>query len=113
MEPIRHQEPENNFLQRVREIANETDAVLIFDEITAGWRLTIGGSHLLYNVNPDMMVTAKAISNGYPMAAVIGKAEINPSNYTEFIHSIRTAFLIFAVLCFIGIFFSLARGKSK
>ncbi len=43
----------------------------------------------------------------------IGKAEINPSNYTEFIHSIRTAFLIFAVLCFVGIFFSLARGKSK
>ena len=43
----------------------------------------------------------------------IGKAEINPSNYAEFIHSIRTAFFIFAVLCFIGIFFSLARGKSK
>lgn len=43
----------------------------------------------------------------------IGKAEINPENYTEFIHSIQTAFLIFAVLCFIGIFFSLARGKSK
>ena len=43
----------------------------------------------------------------------IGKAEINPSNYTEFIHSIRTVFLIFAVLCFVGIFFSLARGKSK
>jgi len=43
----------------------------------------------------------------------LGKAKINPSNYTEFIHSIRTAFLIFAILCFIGIFFSLARGKSK
>lgn len=43
----------------------------------------------------------------------MGKAEINPSNYTEFIHSIRTVFFIFAVLCFIGIFFSLARGKSK
>jgi EmrB/QacA subfamily drug resistance transporter len=43
----------------------------------------------------------------------IGKAKINPSNYTEFIISIRTAFLIFAVLCFIGIFFSLARNKSK
>jgi hypothetical protein len=43
----------------------------------------------------------------------IGKAEINPSNYTEFIYSIRTVFIIFAVLCFIGIFFSLARGKSK
>jgi EmrB/QacA subfamily drug resistance transporter len=43
----------------------------------------------------------------------IGKVEINPSNYSEFIHSIRTVFLIFAILCFIGIFFSLARGKSK
>lgn len=43
----------------------------------------------------------------------IGKAKINPSNYTGFIQSIRTAFLIFAVLCFIGIFFSLARGKAK
>lgn len=43
----------------------------------------------------------------------IGKAEINPSNFPEFITSIRTAFLIFAVLCFIGIFFSLARGKTK
>ncbi|MBI9054738.1 MAG: MFS transporter [Bacteroidales bacterium] len=43
----------------------------------------------------------------------IGKAKINPLNYTEFIISIRTAFLIFAVLCFIGVFFSLARGKSK
>ncbi|PLX13280.1 MAG: MFS transporter [Marinilabiliales bacterium] len=43
----------------------------------------------------------------------IGKVEINPSNYDQFIISIRTAFFIFAVLCFIGIFFSLARGKSK
>ncbi len=43
----------------------------------------------------------------------IGKAEINPANHTEFIHSIRAAFFIFAVLCFIGIFLSLARGKSK
>lgn len=43
----------------------------------------------------------------------MGKVEINPSNYTEFIQSIRTVFFIFAVLCFIGIFFSLARGKSK
>ncbi|HDZ17503.1 MAG TPA: aminotransferase class III-fold pyridoxal phosphate-dependent enzyme [archaeon] len=87
IEPIRHQEPENNFLQRAREIADETGAVLIFDEITAGWRLTIGGSHLLYNVNPDMMVTAKGISNGYPMAAVIGKAEIMDAAQTSFISS--------------------------
>ena len=87
VEPFRHQVPENNFLQRIREIANEISAVLIFDEITSGWRLTLGGSHLLYNVNPDMMVTAKGISNGYPMAAVIGKAEIMDAAQTSFISS--------------------------
>jgi len=43
----------------------------------------------------------------------LGKEKINPTNYTEFIFSIRTAFLIFAVLCFIGVFFSLARRNSK
>lgn len=43
----------------------------------------------------------------------IGKVEINPLNYIEFIQSIRIVFLIFAILCFIGIFFSLARGKSN
>ncbi|MFO7829479.1 MAG: MFS transporter [Bacteroidales bacterium] len=44
---------------------------------------------------------------------VIGKVEINPSNYPAFITSLRIAFLVFAVLCFIGIFFSLARGKQN
>ena len=43
----------------------------------------------------------------------LGKEKINPSNYTEFIFSIRTAFIIFAVLCFIGVFFSLARRNTK
>ncbi|MFP4025867.1 MAG: MFS transporter [Thiohalospira sp.] len=43
----------------------------------------------------------------------IGKVEINPSNYDAFILSLRTAFVIFGTLCFIGIFFSLGRGKQK
>ena len=43
----------------------------------------------------------------------IGKVEINPSNFNAFILSIRTAFIIFAVLCFVGVFFSLARNNSK
>ncbi len=87
LEPIRHQEPSNNFLKRVREIADDINAVLIFDEITSGWRLTLGGAHLKYNVNPDIMVTAKAISNGFPMGAVIGKSEIMDSAQMSFISS--------------------------
>lgn len=76
IEPIRHQEPSNNFLERVRKIADDIKAVLIFDEITSGWRLTTGGAHLLYNVNPDIMVSAKAISNGFSICAIIGKRSI-------------------------------------
>ncbi|MHA1284341.1 MAG: aminotransferase class III-fold pyridoxal phosphate-dependent enzyme [Promethearchaeota archaeon] len=87
VEPIRHKEPKNNFLNRVRNIADDINAVLIFDEITAGWRLTVGGSHLFFKVNPDMMVMGKAISNGYPMAAIIGKSEIMDAAQTSFISS--------------------------
>ena len=76
MEPIRHKEPKDNFLLEVRKIANEIGAVLVFDEISAGFRMNVGSSHLIYGVNPDIAVIGKAISNGYPMAAVIGKKEI-------------------------------------
>jgi len=87
LEPFRHQIPQNNFLKKVREIADDIGAVLIFDEITIGWRLTVGGVHLLYDVNPDIMVTGKAFSNGYPMAAIIGKREIMDAAQTSFISS--------------------------
>lgn len=63
-----------------------------------------------------MRLIGQMLSMGIAMmifSIFLGKAKINPENFTEFIHSIRTAFFIFAVLCFIGIFLSLARGKSK
>ena len=87
VEPLRHQKPKNDFLKKVRELTNEIGAVLIFDEITSGWRLTVGGAHLTFNVDPDMMVVAKAMSNGYPMAAVIGKGNIMDAAQTSFISS--------------------------
>ncbi|MFH1822593.1 MAG: aminotransferase class III-fold pyridoxal phosphate-dependent enzyme, partial [Patescibacteria group bacterium] len=52
-----------------------------------GFRRTIGGVHLLYGINPDIAVLGKAISNGYPMAAVIGKKEIMTSAEDSFISS--------------------------
>lgn len=76
VEPIRHHEPKNNFLDNVRRIADEINAVLIFDEITSGWRMRVGGIYELYKVYPDIVVYGKAISNGFPMAAVVGKGEI-------------------------------------
>lgn len=87
MEPVRYQKPEIEFLKEARKIADEIGAVLIFDEVSAGWRFTIGGFHLNCGVNPDIAVFAKGMSNGYPMAAVIGKEEVMQSTQTTFISS--------------------------
>lgn len=87
MEPVRDQDPLPGFLERVRELSKESGAVLIFDEITAGMRLNSGGAHLLYKVNPDIAVFAKAISNGYPMAAIIGTEIVMQAAQNTFISS--------------------------
>jgi len=87
VEPFRHQEPENDFLKKVKDIAGKIGAVLVFDEVTIAWRLNIGGAHLLYGVNPDIAVLGKAMSNGFPMAAVIGREEIMQAAQKTFISS--------------------------
>ena len=87
MEPIRDHEPEPGFLEGVRQIANETGAVLVVDEITAGFRLLTGGAHLKFGVEPDIAVFAKAIGNGFPIAAVIGRAEVMQAAQSTFISS--------------------------
>lgn len=87
MEPCRYDLPKDGFLEKVRKLADEAGIVLIFDEITSGWRHCTGGQHLSLGVNPDMAVFAKAISNGVPMAAVIGKTEVMQAAQGSFISS--------------------------
>lgn len=87
MEPQRNLAPLPGFLEQVRDIATEIGAVLIFDEITSGFRMTCGGIHLLLGVNPDLAVFAKGIANGYPMAAVIGTEEVMQAAQSTFISS--------------------------
>jgi glutamate-1-semialdehyde aminotransferase len=87
LEPIRDHEPAPGFLQAVQKIAKECDAVLIVDEVSSGFRLTTGGAHLLYGLRPDIAVFAKAMSNGYPMAAIIGKEDVMQSAQDTFISS--------------------------
>ena len=87
MEPIRNYEPEPGFLEEVREIATSIRATLIFDEVSSGWRMTTGGVHLLYGVTPDIAVFSKAISNGYPMAAIIGIGDVMQAAQDSFISS--------------------------
>lgn len=87
MEPMRHQEPQPGFLESVRNIANDAHAVLIFDEVSSGFRTRLGGVHMRYGVYPDIAVFGKAMSNGYPMAAIIGKRAIMDAAQTTFISS--------------------------
>lgn len=87
MEPVRHSNPEKGFLQYVRETADRTGAVLIFDEVTSGWRMNAGGIHLIYGIAPDIAVFAKGLSNGYPMAAVMGKRSVMEAAQRTFISS--------------------------
>ncbi len=91
MEPQRGEEPKPEFLESIREIASSINAVLIFDEVTSGFRINNGGIHLTLEVNPDMAVFAKAMANGYAMAAVIGKEEIMEAAQSTFISSTNWA----------------------
>ncbi len=68
--------PNPGFLEGVREIADRYGAVLIYDEIRTGFRLSIGGAQRLYGVTPDLSVLGKAVANGYPISVVTGKKDV-------------------------------------
>lgn len=87
MEPIRNEQPLPGFLEGVRDLANTTGAVLVIDEISAGFRLNTGGAHLLFGLDPDIAVFSKAMGNGYPIAAIIGKRQIMDAAQNTFISS--------------------------
>jgi glutamate-1-semialdehyde 2,1-aminomutase len=87
MEPTRYTDPEPGFLEAIRERCDRHGIRLIFDEISIGWRLGLGGAHLKYGVMPDLAVFAKALGNGFPIGAVIGKAATMEAAQRSFISS--------------------------
>jgi glutamate-1-semialdehyde 2,1-aminomutase len=68
--------PEPGFLQAVREVTKKHGIVMIFDEIVTGFRIAWGGAQERYGVVPDLACYGKAISGGFPMAAIVGDAGI-------------------------------------
>lgn len=80
MEPARSELPPPGYLEGVQRLARQHDVILIFDEVSCGWRQAIGGIQQVVGVTPDMTVVAKAMSNGYPMGAVVGaRAVMEPA----------------------------------
>jgi len=87
MESVRRQPPAPGFLELVRKETRQRGVLLIVDEITIGWRLILGGAHLLYGLQPDMALFAKALGNGHPIAAVVGTKQAMEGAHTSFISS--------------------------
>ncbi len=70
------QEPKPGFLEGVKALAEKYGAVLIFDEIRSGFRFGLGGAQKEYGITPDLSVFGKAMANGYPISAVVGRREV-------------------------------------
>tara|TARA_B100000809_G_scaffold240354_1_gene262590 strand:+ start:1652 stop:2998 length:1347 start_codon:yes stop_codon:yes gene_type:complete len=87
MEPMRTELPAAGYLEGVRALADRHGVVLIFDEVSCGWRISLGGVQEVVGVTPDLTVFAKAISNGYPMAAVVGRRHVMEPVANMFISS--------------------------
>jgi glutamate-1-semialdehyde 2,1-aminomutase len=68
--------PEPGFLQALREVTKKHGIVLVFDEIVTGFRIAWGGAQERYGVVPDLACYGKAISGGFPLAAVVGSEEV-------------------------------------
>lgn len=68
--------PEEGFLEGLREITANHDAVLIFDEVMTGFRVAYGGAQELYDVEPDLTTLGKVIGGGLPVGAYAGKQEV-------------------------------------
>jgi len=87
MEPLRSEMPPEGYLAGVKKLTEEHNTILIFDEVSTGFRPTAQGVQPLVGVVPNMAVFAKSISNGYPMGAVVGSREVMQPAANMFISS--------------------------
>ena len=76
LEPVALDPPPPGFLEGVRRLCDEHGTVLIFDEIITGFRLHLGGAQAHYGVTPDLATFGKALANGWPISALVGRAAL-------------------------------------
>lgn len=76
LEPMGVIEPRERFLEEVRDLAHREGALLIFDEMLTGFRLALGGAQEYFGVTPDLACFGKAMANGLPLSALVGRREV-------------------------------------
>jgi len=77
VEPLQRSiRPQPGFLAGLRDLAQRLGAILIFDEVVTGFRLAYGGAQEYYGVVPDLAVYGKALTCGFSLAAIAGRADV-------------------------------------
>jgi glutamate-1-semialdehyde 2,1-aminomutase len=91
IEPLVHDIAPVAWLQAARRLADETQALLIFDEVKTCFRVCTGGVQALTGITPDLAAIGKALANGYPLAAVVGRADAMDAVHRTWISSTAAA----------------------
>lgn len=76
LEPVNFEEPKPGYLNKIQEITKKHGALLIFDEVCTGFHFGLGGAQKHYGVIPDLACFGKAMGNGFPISALVGKKDI-------------------------------------
>ena len=82
MEPLAFDMPQEGYLEEVKTLCRRNGALLVFDEVVTGFRVALAGAQEYFGVTPDLACFGKGMANGYPLSAIVGRAEIM-SNFTE------------------------------
>ncbi|MFN9795321.1 MAG: aminotransferase class III-fold pyridoxal phosphate-dependent enzyme [Gemmatimonas sp.] len=91
LEPLVHDIAPREWLATARELANAVGALLIFDEVKTAFRVRTGGVQALHGITPDLTVIGKAFANGYPLSAVVGRADAMDAAQRTWISSTAAA----------------------
>ena len=76
IEPTGKEVPKEGFLLEARRLCDHHGVILIFDEVISGFRINMGGAQAEYGVTPDLAAFGKAMANGYPISALVGRKDI-------------------------------------
>lgn len=76
LEPMSVFFPQEGYLEGVKELAHKNGALLIFDETVTGFRISNGGAQEYFGVTPDLATFGKGMANGYPISAIVGRADV-------------------------------------
>lgn len=87
LEGARYDFPDKKFVQEINSLCKKEKILLVIDEITSGWRQSLGGTYKITGFKPDIVVYGKGIANGYPISVIVGKRKVMKEANNTFVSS--------------------------